>query len=462
MRLFIDSKQFIYYNRLNLKGKNMTHQNDKVLIVDHISNSRNTIKKILTTIGYNAKNISMVTNSSLASNALCESFYDLVVCEYNLGNGKNGQQLLEYLKHHKILKEKTIFLIISAECSEAVVLSAVDEGPDGYIAKPFSSKELDSKLKRIKEEKSLFSKIDKIMKEKDIDKALLECENILLENPQYMSKILKYKSEILLNNNRLEEAFLLYRTLIQSNPKSQIIALQYSKILIKLGKYDIAKKKLIEITKKNKRLLEAYDLLEKISIKENDNKERQKILEDVSKISPLSGKRQKKLGEVAEKNGDLETAYAAYSSIVKKQEHSVINDEKLKLKWVNLQVQKSLKDNDSKNIEISFENLKNYKNMFKSRLDRKEIIDIMFLDLEFIIINKKSTYKDFVNFYDEYERIIKNSDSVRLDILEKLREKRQNQFCDYIISKMDKDLFSSQRCQKILSDYKGNKRGNFA
>lgn len=441
-----------------MRKKEQMYSTEKVLIVDHTPNSRNTIKKILTSIGYNIKNIYMVNNASSAVKSVEDMSFDLILCEYNLGYGKNGQQLLEYLKYNKTKDKDTDFLIISSECSEAIVLSAVDEGPEGYIAKPFSAKELDTKIEKIKEGKKLFKKIDILMERNGVEDALLECENLILENPQYMSRILKFKSEILLNNNRLEEAYLLYRALIQSHPKSNMVNLQYSKILIKLEKYDLAKKILKEVVIKNKRILEAYDLLENISIKQKNNKERQLILENVLKVSPLSLKRQKRLAEVAELNGDLKTAYNAYTAIIKNQKHSVLNDNKLKLKWINLQVQKSLQEDNKDNIDISFENLKNYKGVFKDQINSSDLEEIMMLDLSLLMSNKNNKLREFASFHNEYENLLQHNSHATLKVLSKIRESENNIFCDFLISKMDQSLIISKQCQSILSSYKGNKR----
>ncbi len=41
--------------------------------------------------------------------------YDVILCDYNLGEGQNGQQFLEEAKSRNLLHYGTIFIMITAE-----------------------------------------------------------------------------------------------------------------------------------------------------------------------------------------------------------------------------------------------------------------------------------------------------------------------------------------------------------
>ena len=68
------------------------------LVIDDFGEMRNMIKGLLRTLG--ASNIDGARNAKEALALIENTRYDVIMCDYNLGNGRNGQQLLEELRHH--------------------------------------------------------------------------------------------------------------------------------------------------------------------------------------------------------------------------------------------------------------------------------------------------------------------------------------------------------------------------
>ena len=64
--------------------------------------------------------------------------YDIVLCDYNLGAGQDGQQLLEELRYRHKLKNTSLFVMITAESSRDMVLGALEYLPDDYLTKPIT------------------------------------------------------------------------------------------------------------------------------------------------------------------------------------------------------------------------------------------------------------------------------------------------------------------------------------
>src|SRR5690625_6581403 len=73
----------------------------KVLIVDDFDNFRMAVSKMLQE--YGARDVDTVSNGRQALQLCSENRYDLILCDYNLGTGKNGQQVLEELRHRRLL-----------------------------------------------------------------------------------------------------------------------------------------------------------------------------------------------------------------------------------------------------------------------------------------------------------------------------------------------------------------------
>ena len=52
--------------------------------------------------------------------------YDLILCEYELDGGQDGQQLLEDLRHHKLITPATIFIMLTSEGEYSKVIGAAE------------------------------------------------------------------------------------------------------------------------------------------------------------------------------------------------------------------------------------------------------------------------------------------------------------------------------------------------
>jgi len=103
--------------------------------------------KALKRIGFH--NVQLAHNPREALKAADEFNFDIVFSDYNMGDGKNGQQLLQELRHFKKVRYDCIFIMISAETSREVVLGAIESEPEGYIAKPFNEAMLHRKIDRL-------------------------------------------------------------------------------------------------------------------------------------------------------------------------------------------------------------------------------------------------------------------------------------------------------------------------
>ena len=80
---------------------------------------------------------------------LCRNHnYGMIICDYNLDDSRDGQQILEELRHMQMLQYTTLFIIITAETSREMVLGAIENQPDDYITKPISQKLMRTRLDR--------------------------------------------------------------------------------------------------------------------------------------------------------------------------------------------------------------------------------------------------------------------------------------------------------------------------
>ncbi len=78
------------------------------LVVDDFNDMRSMIKSILKTLG--VTDIVTASNGRDAVSAIEKNHFDVVLCDYNLGDGRNGQQVLEETRERNLLTNHSLFL----------------------------------------------------------------------------------------------------------------------------------------------------------------------------------------------------------------------------------------------------------------------------------------------------------------------------------------------------------------
>ncbi|MBK7425122.1 MAG: response regulator [Propionivibrio sp.] len=63
--------------------------------------------------------------------------FDIIFSDYQLEDGRDGQQLLEELRQKHLISLSTVFMVITAERAYHNVVSLAELAPDDYLIKPF-------------------------------------------------------------------------------------------------------------------------------------------------------------------------------------------------------------------------------------------------------------------------------------------------------------------------------------
>jgi len=291
---------------INLKPK-------LVLVVDDFFNFRLTMKTMLRSFGLNY--IDDASNGEEAIKKLSQRRYDIVLCDYNLGPGKSGQQVLEEAKFREYINYSSIFIMVTAENTLDMIMGAAEYEPDDYLMKPFAKEVLAKKIANLVEKKDNLKGIEKKLKEHDYFRAISLCDQLMDKSPRNISELMKLKGEILLKKGSYQEAAEFYeKVLLMGN----VIwaELGSGKANFMLGKYEEAKKIFESIIDKNNKMMPAYDYLAKTMMKMNIPGEAQQVLMKATSISPKAILRQKDLGNIAFTNEDYSTAETSFKSAV--------------------------------------------------------------------------------------------------------------------------------------------------
>lgn len=277
----------------------------RFLIIDDFANYRSMLRSILVSCG--AQDIEDAKDSKDALRKITYNKFDVILCDYNLGDGQNGQQLLEEIMHRHLIPYGTIYIMITAENTQSMVMAAVEYRPDGYLNKPFPKDLLLKRLEMLVEKKSIMKDIYAAYNQKEYLQALAIADKKMTQHSRQALDIGKLKGEIALAGNELDIALKVYDKAL-SVRDFQWAKVGKAKALIKQDNFDQAQALLEQVINENKNYIEAYDLLAQILEHQGKSNEVQSVLSSATKISPNTIARQQHLAQVAMQNNDYSTA----------------------------------------------------------------------------------------------------------------------------------------------------------
>lgn len=292
----------------------------RVLIVDELDAFRFSTKQALMSLG-----MKLVDTASTAQSVVSgfqNVNYDIVLCNYDLGKGKNGQQLLEELRYKKLLKFTGLFFIISAEVERGKVMGTLENEPDGYLVKPVTPNDLKQRLGRSLEVKEAMRLINEAIDDGDYRSALAYCDKRLADKLPYAATCSKTRAWLLTKLGKLSEAENFYKNILADNDYTWA---EYglAKVQIKARKYDEAEVLLNHIIDNNPDYIEAMDQLAELYQLRGKPKDAQNLVKQALERSPNSLLRQKQLADLCIENKDTEGATEAFKQVIKLGDQSV-------------------------------------------------------------------------------------------------------------------------------------------
>jgi len=297
--------------------------NVSALIVEPHSGMRGSMHNMLNLCG--VSKIDHAVSAGTALRPLKTRPYDIILCEYDLGEGQDGQQLLEDLRQNKIIPLWTIFFMVTAERSYEKVVSAAELAPSDYLLKPFTADALQDRIRRALERRALFMPIYQLMDEGSLDKAIGLCIERELNSPRFMLDFLRLRAELHVALGQPVEAEAIYRKIYEM--KSVAWArLGLAKTLFMQNRFEEAQRLLQELVSENRSFLDAYDWLAKTHVAKGAFPQAQGVLESAVAISPHVVRRLRQLGEVALETGDVALAESAFQKVVSKARYSEYRD----------------------------------------------------------------------------------------------------------------------------------------
>ena len=293
----------------------------KILIVDDFAGFRMTLKSMLNRM--RATDIDQAGNGYDAIKLCSENTYQIIFCDYNLGEGQDGQQVLEELHHRSLIKRGTLFFMVTAETTQAQVIGAIEYRPDAYLTKPFTGEQLEQRLMRLIEKNSALEKIHNAINSGDIKKALAACDEVIQQSPKVRFSCLRIKSELYEQQKNFDGALETYQNVIKEQPLLWAM-MGIGKIYYDQGQHEKAKDYFITIRDSFPRQVNVLDWIAKCQVALGDTDNAEKTLLEAIAISPKSLKRQVSLGKVVSSLKHHDIAQKAFSKTLHEGNHSCL------------------------------------------------------------------------------------------------------------------------------------------
>ncbi len=291
------------------------------LIVDDFVGIRQLLRESLRSLG--AKHIDQASGGGEAVALLTRTRYDVVLCDYNLDEGKNGQQVLEEARVRNLLMPSSMWLMVSAEKSVESVMGAAEHQPDAYLIKPITEGVLLTRLNRIWQKKLVFKEIDAAYAEKDYLTAAKLCDEQIVHNKVHEIDLLRMKANLLVKSGDPDLARKVYEKILLERDYAWA-KVGLAKIRMLEGDTDAARQIFQAVIIENRFYLDAYDQLAQAHTRLGNAEEACNVLEQATKMSPNSIARQSNLGEVAFKLGNTAMAEKAFKKCIAIGEHSAL------------------------------------------------------------------------------------------------------------------------------------------
>lgn len=299
----------------------------RFLVVDDLREMRMTLRSMLESM--RVGQVLEAKNADEALEALRLNPVDIVLCDYNLGEARDGQQLFEEARGRNLLVPHAAWLMITAEQSMAMVMGVVENHPDGYLVKPINKASLQVRIERAMARKMIVKDVEVAMRNTDYARAIASAEDLTKRFPNAAGELTRLKTEALLRMGDFEAAAETCTRVLEERehapgdhgPSWALLALGRARYA--LGDVSQARQAFQKVIEQQPSIVEAYDHLARIEREQDNARTAQRILTNALGISSRSIRRQQTLGDLATENKDFPTAERVYDKVLQMTEDSV-------------------------------------------------------------------------------------------------------------------------------------------
>ncbi|MEO3678823.1 response regulator [Rheinheimera sp. FR7-31] len=321
-------------------------RDERILIIDDQSLSQSYLRYALEQLNY--QNISYADRAQTALNLCKQNYFDLIICAYNLPQGKDGYQLFAELKSTGLQKLSCGLIFISADTDPALVHSVLELQPDEFLAKPFVIRDLQQRIERVLSRKQHLRPVYDLLELQHYDKALQLLDQQLAqpELHKLYPMLLKVKGDILLQQQDYNASLTFFRAMLHIQPFGWA-RIGKVRCLLALQQEQDAFSELEQMLARSETRLFALDCLTDLEFRQQHYQQAQQHILTAANIAPRNLLRQQKLLQLSRLNHDYETQYRAARDMVKFARHSIYEQSDLYLNLARASIDFALSSEDN-------------------------------------------------------------------------------------------------------------------
>lgn len=248
--------------------------------------------------------------------------YDIILCEYELGDSRTAQELLEEVRRKRLVPLGCIFIMISSEQQRDRVMSVLEFAPDAYILKSENTPEMvERRIAEAIADREELLPIYAAIDRKNHEEALRLCNHYIGTQGRLFQKVKRLRGCVYLELRDYENARLAYEDLLQTDRK-QDTGQAYAKnglarSLFHLGRQNEAEQMLREVTAEHPDYMQGYDSLSELLLGTGRAVEAQEVMQQAVDRSPKRFDRQQLLALTALENEDYATSRDALAKVTR-------------------------------------------------------------------------------------------------------------------------------------------------
>ena len=291
----------------------------QVLVIASDAKLRTQLRDMLSPFGFGAIHFAVSAHTALRH--LRARQYELILCDFALGDGQDGQHFLEDLRQHDIIRSETLFVMITAERNYDRVIGAVELLPDDYILTPLYPSVFQERLTRVVDRREALLPAWQLAAIGDWLGAVEYCMKAEADYPRYLLDLHRLEAGFYIAAGQLDEAEAIYRQITKSQhiPWAQ---LGLARCLAFKKDYTEAEALLSELVTSNDSFMAAYDLLARVRAENGQAKAACEVLNKAISRSPYRLGRQRRLGELAMEAGEAAAAETALAEVIRQSMNS--------------------------------------------------------------------------------------------------------------------------------------------
>lgn len=423
----------------------------RILIVDDLVEARSSLKKMMTMMG--ANQIDTATDGNEAMRYIMERDYDIVLSDYNLGKGKDGQQILEEARYSNRLKATALFILVTGENAVDMVMGALEYEPDAYITKPYTLNILRERMLRILQIKLALGPVNSAIDQQQPEHAIALAQQLLMSRPRLALPLTRILGKLYIRLQRYQEALSVYETLLENRSVSwarlgQAICMHY------LADSRTAVALLRQTLTLHPMYVQCYDWLAIILQTQGDDQQAQQQLEKAVSISPKAVLRQMNLGRIALINQDYPVAEAAFEQAVRLGRHSCYKNADNYLQFAQT-IQHGLRNDGTKQSRVRTERI--FKLIEELRQDYSGQDDVQYSThlvecKTFVQLDNADKARESAQRAEQQlEKIKQSSHAQQLQMLDAYLDTQQHVKAKQLIRRLHKTKLTESETQQLTT-----------